>query len=320
MDFNRCLFSSSDTTGCGFIRSFLPARYLDAHFIGGFSRTNPIDQIDHFFFQRQSHRDFFEIVPNLKRYGKKVWYDIDDDLWTIPDSNPAKKAFSEEVLGNIEKIMSLCDGIFCSTEHLKNKLTDFNKCVNVVPNLIEIPLHPKEEKKKIRIGYAGSTSHVGDFPSSLVYALTKLWKKYEREIEFVFVGYIPPEMKDFSYYIQGVDAPHYLNLLNHLNLDIFIIPLENEEFNKSKSNLKWLDASIVGACPVVSNVCCYDAVIDNVTGVVINGNQWFDKLEFLINNMEITKEIAQGAYEFVLENYTWKNAAHKQKEVYLATL
>jgi len=316
MDFTRSLFSSSDVTGCGYIRSFLPARYLDGHFMGGFNRNQPVDFYTNFVFQRQSHKDFLEIIPNIQRLGKKVYYDIDDDLWTIDKENPAKKAFDKEKLNVIGQLISLSDGIICSTEYLKTKLSHLHDKIYVTPNLIEIPNYPKEKKTKIRIGYAGSLSHAGDFSKKLIYALQKLYGRYHKKIEFVFVGYVPPELKDIAQYIAGVHAPDYLQLLNHLDFDIFIIPLADTEFNKSKSNLKWLDAAISGACPVLSPVFCYNEVEHEKTGFFVQDEQWFFILEYLINNDEVRREVANNAYEYILQNYTWRYAAQKQKDVY----
>jgi glycosyltransferase involved in cell wall biosynthesis len=320
MDFTRSLFSSNDVTGCGYIRSFLPARHLNGQFMGGFNRNICVDHLDNIFFQRHTHKDFLEIIPNLQRIGRKVYYDLDDDLWTLDDKNPAKGAFPPETIEMIERLISLSDGVYTSTEYLKSKLLKHHSIVNVVPNLVEPPRHPKGEKKKIRVGYAGSLSHAGDFSKTLIYALQKLWNKYKSKIELVFVGYIPPELKEYTSYVAGIDAPNYLNLLNHINLDIFIIPLTDTEFNKSKSNLKWLDAGICGACPVLSNVTCYGEVVDNETGVLIKKNEWFDVLEHLINTPEEVQRISSNAYDHVLNEYSWTHAAHKQMDVYKTTL
>jgi len=316
MNFLNVMFSSSDVSGCGWIRSFLPARHLNGHFIGGFSLNAPMDGIKHVIFQRHTHKDFIEIIPHLQSLGKKVYYDLDDDLWSIHESNPAKNAYPPETLSTIEKIISLCDGVFTSTEYLKNKLTTFNPSVNVIPNLVEIPSTSKEYHHKIRIGYSGSLSHKIDFSDKLIYALRKLYNKYSDRIEFIFFGYIPPELREISYHTAGVEPNQYLEALNYVDLDIGLIPLADIEFNKSKSNLKWLNTSICKAVPVVSDVHCYSEVEDQKTGFKIYNDKWYDVLEQLINNKWLIEEMKNKCYEHVLQNYTWQHAKWKQEEVY----
>lgn len=316
MSFSNVLFSSSDISGCGWIRSYLPAKYLESQFVGGFSREIPLHHINTIIFQRHTHPDFVHIIPYLKTCGKKIYYDLDDDLWSIEESNPAKIAYPKSTLDVIENIISLCDGVFTSTEHLKNKLTMFNHNVMITPNLVETPITMKEPHNKIRIGYAGSPSHVGDFSEKLIYACKKLFNKYKDKIEFIFFGYMPPQLKDISLFCQGVNANQYIDVINYLDFDISLIPLADNEFNKSKSNLKWLDSSICKAVPLLSDVSCYSDVIDNQTGIVVRDNMWYDNLEWLINNKQEMDRLKITSYNHVLQNYTWLNAKYKQEEVY----
>lgn len=320
MNFTNCLFSSSDLHGCGWMRSYLPAKYLDAQFMGGFDRFANHDHISNFFFQRHSHVDFIDMINNIHTHGKKVFYDLDDDVWAISDLNPAKGFYTPQVLYNIETILSMCDGVYTSTLPLKNVLTKFNSNVNIVPNLVEIPVQHKEQHQKIRIGYSGSKSHVGDFSPKLVYALIKLFKKYKDKIEYFFIGYIPEELKPYATFIGGVETQHYIEALNYIDFDISLISLKDTEFNKSKSNLKWLDSSITRSCPVASDVYCYSEIEDGVTGIKVRDDRWYDILEELIFNDDKRRYIADQAHQYVLNNYTWQYAKHKQEDVYNGSL
>jgi O-antigen biosynthesis protein len=316
MDLKRTLFSASDLAGCGWMRSYLPAKYTGGNFMGGFTMQYNFSEVDNIIFQRHHHIDFVNIVREFQVSGKGAFYDIDDDLWTIADSNPAKACYTTDVLSTTERIIENCSGVFTSTEYLKNKLTHLNPCVNVIPNLVEVPATNKEIHNKIRIGYAGSSSHVGDFDHKLIYALRKLHNKYKNKIEFIFFGYVPEDLKDIVHFVSGIEPQHYLESLNYLDFDISLIPLADTEFNKSKSNLKWLDSSICKACPVISDVFCYADAEDGVTGIKVRKDKWFDTLESLINDELLRKTIAQQSYDHVLEHYTWLNAKNKQTEVY----
>ena len=201
-------------------------------------------------------------------------------------------------------------------EYLKKKLTSLNFDVKVIPNLVEIPSYQPIPHDKIRIGYAGSSSHVGDFSQKLLYSLKKLFNRYSDKLELVCFGYVPPELNQFAYVINGVTPDKYLDTLNYVNFDIGLIPLADTEFNKSKSNLKWLEYSICNTSCVASDVPCYSEIEDGVTGIKIRDDKWYDTLEHLINDSEYRNRIASQSYDYVMNHYTWRNAMYKQSRVY----
>jgi glycosyltransferase involved in cell wall biosynthesis len=306
--------------GCGYLRSYLPAKHLGGHYLGGFDRAYPFIGMEHVFLQRHIHSDFLEIIDNLHSLGIKVHYDLDDNLWNVDLKNPAKKGYTPQVLNTLENIIAKCDSVYTSTVPLKDKLTEFHSCVNIVPNLIEIPrLTRKELKSTIRIGYGGSISHEGDFSKPLISAIKKLKHKLRDKIEFVFVGYVPEALKSIVTFHAGAPTSDYLEFINYLDFDIAISPLKDTIFNQAKSNLKWLDYSACEVCTVASNVCSYQDIEHMVTGVLVDEN-WYEVLSFLIENKKLTKEIALSAKKHVTKEFSWGMASCKQRDVYNATL
>ena len=74
-------------------------------------------------------------------------------------------------------------------------------------------------------------------------------------------------------------------------------------FNQAKSEIKWLEAALVAVPTIASNVGGFSEMIeDNKTGVLVEKNQWFEKLESLILQPEKRQRIAISAYEYVLNN------------------
>src|SRR5215468_3802734 len=88
--------------------------------------------------QRQCSQANIIALKNLHDMGIKLVYDLDDDLWSIPGSSPAKKIF-EPVKSGFGKCMEFCDAVTVSTERLKTAVKTSVKeipeeDINVIPN------------------------------------------------------------------------------------------------------------------------------------------------------------------------------------------
>jgi len=88
--------------------------------------------------------------------------------------------------------------------------------------------------------------------------------------------------------------------------DINIAPLENSIFNDAKSNIKYLEASILKLPTVASNVAEYrSSISQGITGFIAsNTTSWINALEQLIENKALREDIANTAYKSVLEHYS----------------
>lgn len=88
-------------------------------------------------------------------------------------------------------------------------------------------------------------------------------------------------------------------------VDINLAPLVNSIFNRAKSEIKWIEAALVKVPTVASKIGAFsDAIIDGETGLLATDDEWFDKLEALVLSTELRQEIADAAYQDVLENCT----------------
>ena len=95
------------------------------------------------------------------------------------------------------------------------------------------------------------------------------------------------------------------------NIDIGIAPLVDTEFNRSKSNLKYLEYSALGIPSVCSNVYPYAKTIKKGENGFLAKNikHWKEHLERLIESSSLRKEIGEASYNFVKENYNQKDIA-----------
>jgi glycosyltransferase involved in cell wall biosynthesis len=195
---------------------------------------------------------------------------------------------------------------------------------------------PKEDR--LVIGYMGAASHWKDLAIVLP-ALRELNKKYD----FIFAihgivgGDFDSEIQTYNrirsqntepekneYYdealkfydgLKGLSMGHKgfaLPELNPLKLsqsdfDIGIAPLEDTEFNRGKSCIKYYEYAAIGTPTLASNVepykseCTYLA--DNTT------KDWYNKLEKLIVDKKFREELAKKQYNWVKENRSIEKVA-----------
>jgi glycosyltransferase involved in cell wall biosynthesis len=324
----KIYFAQADFGGCGFYRVLQPAGFLK--FVLGHDvkvafrfKVDELLDYDLIVFQRQYTPKVLEAVEVLHRQGKKVIYEIDDDLWHVPPENQARTYWQADRIAAAEAIMQACDAITTSTEPLAELLRKHNKNVFVVPNYIP-DVNPLEKfDSVIRVGWSGSESHKVDFNSELTGALKDIKKKYKQRVELLFCGWIPDDLVGQVTFYEPVLPIHYLGFLNELRLHIGIIPSADIQFNQSKSNLKFLEYSITKTASVASAIYPYVKTMKEETGILVkNGtyDEWFNVIDRLIQDRELRNRIADNAYEFVRNNYLAAKNIITVEEIYKRVL
>lgn len=85
--------------------------------------------------------------------------------------------------------------------------------------------------------------------------------------------------------------------------DIALLPLLDNEFNRSKSDLKFIECASGGVAVLASPVVYSEVIKDGENGFIFrNLNEFEEKLKLLIFNREKRREIAENAYDYVLHN------------------
>ena len=184
-------------------------------------------------------------------------FEIDDLVTNLSARNANKVLFPPDTIKRLRKIASLVDRMVVSTEPLAAAYKGFCSDIRVAPNCIEFAkwghLEPERRKGNLpRVGWAGSTSHGGDlaFAVDLVKALAD-------EVEWVFFGMCPDELRPYVEYHEPVPIGEYPAKLASLNLDLAIAPLEIHAFNEAKSHLKLLEYGILGYPVICTDITPY---------------------------------------------------------------
>lgn len=296
-------------------------------------------------FHRPDTPEKLELARLLKKIGKKIVFDNDD---TFKDDGGFKfneymneermKKGLKRINENIDQFIQEADLVTCSTEFLKKEYQELNKNVVVLPNcvdpfLFDEPLRNKTDK--VRIGIVGSIAVTSDLDvckpiishfqgrddaTLVLFSLPPAkHDKITRELyadEYVFLDNVDIEWQPF------VDMQDYYTTLNELKLDIMIIPRADTYFNRCKSNLKFLEASML-EIPVIAqgfpdNNSPYEVNPEDAKHMIIvkDNSKWIEEIENLIANKEKRIEMGKKAREYVEQTYSIENNAHKWAEVY----
>lgn len=89
------------------------------------------------------------------------------------------------------------------------------------------------------------------------------------------------------------------------NIDINIVPLKDNIYNEAKSEINWLEASLLKVPTIASNIGSFKAnIINGKTGLLCSSlEDWYNALTLLIKNEDLKITIGKNAFDFCKINY-----------------
>jgi len=284
----------ADYSGCGFWRILWPENLINATGVGCSTSLTAMVFDPRWYtnvkcvkVQRQASSDQREFIKYLKsiqsQHGFKLIYEVDDVVFRedIPDYNKFKFAFdNDEIRNNCVEIINLCDEVTVTCDYMRKLYQERTgkKEITVIPNFVpyswmghqynknRIWDNYDKNKKKPRVLYTGSGAHydvdnknggIDDF-SHVVDLVRKTVDKYQ----WVFVGAFPPPLLplvqskkiEFHNWQSLADYPDFIN---SLNAQVMIAPLLDNSFNRSKSDIKFIEACVLGLPCLVQDMETY---------------------------------------------------------------
>lgn len=334
----RVTFVPGMYDGCWYVRCDLPARYNGWYAGKGSSFENDKEalyreamQSDVVVFQRPNDPQRVELMHLLKLKGKKVVMDNDDTYLPgvgvpIEKMSNGQIEIAEAMNANLYQAAALADLIVTTTETLKQEYLQINPNVVVLPNCIDpLDQHKRIPNKtgKYRVGFIGSVSSNDDY----YHVQNDIKRLDERgDVTIVVFGIKQSDgavmkswQKDFGFWdsLKNVEwqpfvpIQEYFYTINTLALDLAIIPRKDNYFNRCKSNLKYLECSLLGIPVVAQSFPDGDSPYDNLEHIQLVGfhESWYNKIVELLADKVRRQEMARNAKSFVLENYNAKKLA-----------
>lgn len=207
------------------------------------------------FLQRPYTDNHRHIAAMAKEAGCKIWVDYDDLLFDIPTDNPTYFQYmNQKTMSTVKWIIEQADVVTVSSLELKRQLDQFNKDVRVVPNALDDRLlHFRRDLPRAKlISWRGSPTHHKDVFLYTPAILEVANSQYASEWKWNFIGdtlwFLTDRMPHTRTYItKGMEIVEYHEHLCGQAPTAMLVPLHDSIFNKCKSNIAWIEASLAGA-------------------------------------------------------------------------
>lgn len=253
--------------------------------------------------QKIQNKEGLAVLMGLKEiYPEKLFVaEIDDSVGDITPSNFQINELKDHHACAAYHLQN-SDAVICSTDYLAKSIHKFNVNTHVYPNCINYDIWKAKKKvnrsNKIRIGYVAGGAHDEDL--MIAYRAMIPILNERKDVTFVirYGGYRPdwlihPQI-DFRIVNWPIDL--YPNNLADLRLDIALAPLRDTEFNRCKSNLKWIESSALGIPLVASEVEPFTKTNGEIWLTNNNVNDFTSKIKeviSLVSDKDMAKDISR---------------------------
>jgi glycosyltransferase involved in cell wall biosynthesis len=287
-------------------------------------------EYDTIFVQRFHEWDAFYVLERLKKAGKRIVYDIDDDLFSIPKDNPAANVIRKDQQFAALETMKLADTVIVSTVVLKERLSQMAELAEkivVVPNSLEVkgwtPTHLcGSPDGKRRIFWQGGSTHAEDW-TVCIDAVERVMSE-RSDVVLTILGFLPPVVMELVRRNQwqsrveymGFSEPEtYYQLVKGVRAEVGLAPLTDSRFNQGKSNLKLLENSYIGMPTIASRVAPYLEIDGNNGMLVSTSDEWYKALSLLLDNPVVRRDMLVQARKLVFDRYDIEKVAEKWASV-----
>ena len=251
-----------------------------------------------------------------KVYGKSLplIVDCDDDLLNVPSYNTAFKNYvaTKEAKRAALWNFRCADALTVSTPPLVPLYAPYNKNITALPNCIhppewaDLPRNPRRaDSADVRIAFAGGIGRKGDL--DMIQGAIENVMRQRPQVRLLFMGMMPDWVYEQwacnaidpyanrAFFIGDTDVRTYRDTMAWLAPDIFIAPVLPNLFNAAKSNLKAMEAPLLGAVPVCSDWETYSNVPTDAAFKCSTEYEWRETLLALIDDPALrAKKVAAG--------------------------
>lgn len=256
----------------------------------------------------------------------------------------------------IKNAITKAQFVICTTEILADKISGLNKNVHIIENGIDSRewVSNKIRSNRVRFGFTQGTTHVDDIKliSDSVTQSLKDDNFYKNgqivlcgfNAKFnepsIYVGY-EKMLTDSLNTLRSLDSDYVKRLIKvknpngvskpyrrisavnvesfykiHNELDLVVAPLEANEFNSCKSNIKMLEAGFMDCAVMVHNVSPYKEIITKENCFDLSERSFFDWQKHILNNPNDLEDRKLALKETV-KRFELRNLTDKRKELYL---
>ena len=209
---------------------------------------------DILFIQRPYGVKFLELANKAITLGLKVWVDFDDMIWDVPEHSVARASYGKKVANEIIMLIKHLNPektiITVSTQELKEQVLLISPVANVwvIANALDekifFPLPKKSSPRIVDFAWRGSDTHQQD-----LHIHYNTLKEVTKSHTVEFIGHNPFWAREFKHVILSHPGGllEYFKYISQRKWGAFVVMLEDNTFNRCKSNIMYLEAVYAGA-------------------------------------------------------------------------
>jgi len=310
----------ADYGGCGYYRCMAPNFLLNLYQKAVIVESTAMILDPRFYntvqaikFQRQAtpyQKDFIKVLKELsKQNSTKLIYEVDDVVFAedIPIYNRNRDAFtSSEIQDSIKEILSMMDEIIVTSDYFRDYMIEKsgNKNVTSIPNYLmkwwfdryynlgDLAKKFEKNKKKPIVAIFASGTHVDvtnranqqdDFAHVIQHIV-----RTRSDFSWHFYGSYPLPLKPFidngqMKFFPWVQLPDFPAAMANSGAQITFACLQDNNFNRCKSNIKLIEAGALGLPCVCPDMVTYkDAFLKYKSG-----DEFIDCLKTSLKNQTV---------------------------------
>lgn len=263
-----------------------------------------------------------QLLQNARRAGARFIYAVDDDFLSLP-TTAAPGYFTAVKREAANLWLQEADRVVVTTPVLQQRVAALNSRCVIVPNALDerllIDRPPRSTvtpfgRRRIVIGYMGTYTHEADWRLILP-AWRQVYEYYRESVEFQVIGVsaqaqalaqeagvpvrvLQPQRGEVEYPL------FMLWFTGRVQWDVAVAPLLDTPFTRSKSDIKFLDYSALGAATIASRVPAYeDSVRHGDTGWLAENTveAWAAALNRLVADADLRAALAARARQYLLQ-------------------
>jgi len=262
--------------------------------------------------------DILPLIKERKQQKRLTVYELADDICAVPPWNPVHFFYKDqENLLLFKRLAGYCDAMQFSVPELQRLYSYLTPCSAVFLNQItDVPSERNyEHSKDIIIGWGGSHGHLEDMAQIaeplidwiisrdkvklILMCSDPIWSLFERLPEMRKQRFKTGSLSDYYAFLKQID--------------IGLAPLKNTGFNRSRSDVKFLEYAVFGVVPVAQTAVPYVSTVKyGETGFLFEDTAgMLNILDMLADDIACIHQVARAAREYVIKERLQQ--AHSQE-------
>ena len=280
------------------------------------------------------------LVAKARALGRRVLFDTDDLVFDPAYAHLILDTLGADLgdvavwddwfayVGRMAAAFQLCDAAIVTNESLaacaRSAFGDARP-VRVVPNFLEREQEAVSDRiwvakdasgwardGRVHLGYfSGTPTHNRDF-AMVAASIAKLMDDDSRVVLRV-AGFLDPgpDLLRHGGRVERMPLQDHLNLQRLIGeVEVNLVPLQDNVFTNCKSELKWFEAAMVGALTVATPTRPYrDAIVHGETGWLAALQHWDEVVRGVVADVDAHRDVLLRARTVVRERYSWDGQA-----------